>query len=77
MIPLLKRFVHGLLYDDLAFRRWVRASLMLVAGSGAAFANDLATVLGDSGMVGAIKTAAVVAGALSVAITAGERNQRQ
>lgn len=75
MIPLLKHLWDKLLHDELAVRRWGRAALMAVAGSGLAFGDQLAGLLGDSGLVQTIKIIAVVAGFLSVAITAGERNK--
>jgi hypothetical protein len=75
MIPLLKDLWYRFRYDPLFVRRWGRAALMAVAGSGLAFGDQLAAVLDAPGAVKAVKIVAIVAGLLSVAITAGERNR--
>lgn len=74
MIPLFKHLLDKLLHDELAVRRWGRALLMAVATGGLAFADQLAQILGSE--VKAVKIAAVVAGFLSLAVTAGERNAK-
>lgn len=77
MIPLLKRIVHALLWDELAAVRWLRGALLMFAAGGVAFADQLAAVLGEGGSPGtvrAIKIAALVAGFLGGAVTAGQRN---
>lgn len=76
MLTLLKRLWRKLLYDEMAVRRWGRAGLMAVAGSGLAFADGIAGVLEAPGAVRAIKLTAVIAGFLSVAINLGDRNPR-
>ena len=75
MIPLFRSLADKLLHDELAVRRWGRALLMAIAGGGIAFGDQIAGLLGDSSLVKVIKVAAVVAGFLSLSITAGERNQ--
>jgi hypothetical protein len=76
VIPLVRRLADKILHDELAVRRWGRALLMAVAGGGIAFGSQLADALGDSGLTQAIKVVAIVAGFLSLAITAGEKNAK-
>jgi len=77
MIPFFRHLIDKFLHDELAVRRWGRAVLMALSVGGLAFADQLADVMGyagDDGLVRAVKIAAVVAGFLSLAVTAGERN---
>lgn len=73
MIPLFKKLLNSLLYDDLAVRRWLRAGIMTLAASGMAWGDQLSEILGAP--VRWIKIAAVIAMAISLAITAGEKNK--
>jgi len=73
MIPIIKKFFHDLLFDELAVRRWFRAAIMALAGSGMAWGDQLAAILGTP--VKSVKIAAVVAMALALTITAGEKNK--
>jgi hypothetical protein len=77
MIPLLKGILHALLWDELAAVRWLRGALLMFAAGGVAFADQLAAVLGEAGSAGtirAIKIAALIAGFVGGAVTAGQRN---
>jgi hypothetical protein len=74
MIPLLKKLIDVFLNDEVKVRRWLRACLMAFAGSGLAFADQMAGLLGNAGLTNKIKVAAVVAGFISVAINLGEKN---
>lgn len=76
MIPLLKHLADRFLHDELFIRRWSRAVLGALAGSGYAFADQLAELLGEPDSLKTIKVAAVVAGFLALAITAGEKNPK-
>lgn len=74
MKPLFKNLISKLLNDELAVRRWTRAALMGIAAGGIAFGDQLAAILDYPHLVKAIKTIAVCASFLSLAITAGEKN---
>lgn len=76
MIPLIKRLINSLLFDELAAIRWIRGFLLALAGSGAAFGDQLADVLGVPEIGSWIKGASIVAGFIGGAITAGERNPK-
>ena len=78
MIPLVRHLVDQILHDELAVRRWGRTVLMTIGGSGIAFADQLAAVLGDGspGTIKAIKVIAVVSAGLALMVTAGEKNPR-
>lgn len=75
MIPLIKKLLRKLLYDDLAVRRWARSIMFGACGMGVAFADQLAGLIESPGVVRNIKIAGVVCGALGGAITAGEKNK--
>lgn len=74
MIPMFRRLWYRLRYDELAVQRWSRALLMGLATGGIAFGDQLAAVLGSE--VKSIKIAAVIAGFLSLMVTAGEKNEK-
>jgi hypothetical protein len=74
MIPLLKKLVYSLLWDELAAIRWLRGTLMTFAAGGIAFADQLADVLGMPTAVKVVKVTAIVCGFLAGAITAGQKN---
>lgn len=73
MIPLFKKFWNALLNDEMAVKRWLRAGLMAVAGSGMMWADQLAEIIGAP--VKGLKVVAVICGALSVAINLGDKNK--
>ena len=73
MIPLIKKLLQSLLYDDMKVRRWLRTALMAMAASGMVWADQIAEIMGAP--VKWFKIAAVICGALSVAINLGEKNQ--
>jgi len=75
MIPFLKHLLQAIFTDELAFRRYGRSALMTLGASGMVFADQIDGILeGHGGLVQGIKIAAVVCAALSLAITAGEKN---
>lgn len=76
MIPLIKSIAHAFLWDELAFTRWARGTMLGVSACGVAFADSLAAIVGDGspGLIKTIKVASVVCGFLAGAITAGQRN---
>ena len=74
MKPLLRKFWDSLVNDELAVRRWCRSLLMGVAGGGIAFGDQLAALVQHPGLITHIKVASVVAGFISLMITAGEKN---
>ncbi len=74
MKPLIEKLLYALLNDEVAVRRWLRAGLMAVAGSGFGFANEIATVINAPEMVQKIKMAAIFCGFISVAINLGDKN---
>ena len=76
MVPLIKRLVKALLWDELAAKRWLRGGLLTAAAGGVAFADQLATTLGDPSWVKGVKVAAIICGFLGGAITAGEKNRK-
>ncbi len=74
MIPLIKELWNALLHDELKVRRWLRSLLMAFAGSGLAFADQMASAIGAPGAVKTIKIIAVICGFISVAINLGDKN---
>ena len=74
MIPFFKKFFDALMNDELAFRRWMRALLMAVAGSGMMWADQLAEII--AAPVKWLKVTAVICGAIAVAINLGEKNPK-
>lgn len=72
MIPLLKKLWESFLYDDMKVRRWLRAALMAMAGSGMAWGDQLSQILGTPQKT--IKVATVACMAVAVAINLGEKN---
>jgi hypothetical protein len=78
MITFLRRFVVAFLWDELAFVRWARGLMLMLAAGGVGFADALAEALGSPapGTVRAIKLASLVCGFLGGAITAGQRNPK-
>lgn len=76
MIPLFRKLWDALLNDEMAVRRWLRAGLMAMAGSGLAFADQIAQTVGSPGAVKTVKITAVVCGFISVMINLGEKNEK-
>jgi len=74
MITIIQKFVHRLLYDELAVRRWARSFTIGVATAGVGFADQLANLLESPDSARKIKIAGVVCAMLGGAITAGEKN---
>ena len=74
MIPLFKRLVKAMLWDELAARRWMRGMLLACSAGGIAFADQLAALLEDPELVRTIKIVALVCGFLGGALTAGQLN---
>lgn len=70
-----RKLLQKALDDELAAKRWSRGLLLALSGSGLAFADQLADIIEAPGIIKAVKVAAVVAGFLAGAITAGEKNQ--
>jgi hypothetical protein len=60
--------------DELKVARWTRAIFITFSTSGLAFADQLAAMLGNAAWVTYVRVAAVVAGFISLAITAGQKN---
>jgi hypothetical protein len=60
MFPLIVRVFRAFFLDELAFRRWVRGAMFAFAGSGFAFAEQLASVVEVPQAVKGIRVAAVV-----------------
>lgn len=77
MITFLRRIFVAFLWDELAFTRWARGLMLMLAAGGMGFADQLAALIGAPGAVKTIKVAAVICGFLGGAITAGERNPRE
>lgn len=75
MIPLAKRIVRALLWDELSAIRWIRGGLVAISVGGATFASELAEIVDAPGIVRAIKIAALVCGFAAGSVTAGERNK--
>jgi len=71
MIPFFKRIFSLFFTNEAFFERGTRAVLMGLAGSGVAFGNDIASIAGLPSWGKGIKIAGVVAGFLSVMISAG------
>lgn len=74
MIPLIKRLINSLLFDELAVTRWLRGLCLALAAGGVALGDQLADLIGAPEVGTWIKGAAIVAGFVGGAITAGERN---
>lgn len=75
MLTWFARFKEMFLHDEVAFRRWTRALIMGLAGSGMTFSDQLAEILGAP--VKSIKVAAVVCMFISVMINLGDKNPPQ
>lgn len=78
MIPLIRRLLYALLWDELAARRWARGALMWLGGAGItvmAVGWDVASKWTAREWVGRLAFAAVLGAAGMV--TAGERNPRE
>jgi hypothetical protein len=74
MIPTLRKFWHDFLYSPERFTLWSRSALMALAGSGLAFASDLAGLGASPTVVQRVKVASVVAAFLASALKAGDKN---
>ncbi len=68
MIPFFRRFLVAFFMDPLAFRRWMRGGMMAFAGSGYAFAEQIAKELAVPAAVTKIKVAAIVCGFIAGSI---------
>lgn len=68
MLPLLAHLFRAFFMDELAFRRWVRGGMLAFAGSGYAFAEQIAKEISAPGAVVKIKLLAIVCGFIAGAI---------
>lgn len=75
MLPFLKNITHALLFDELAFRRWCRGITLAFAGTGFAFADQLAALINAPMAVTVIKVASVVCAFLGGTISIGQKNK--
>ena len=75
MIPLFKKLIAALLYDDLAVRRWLRAAVMAMAGSGMMWGDQIAANLGTPAKW--VKVCAVGCMIIAGIINLGEKNPKE
>jgi hypothetical protein len=74
MKPLLTHLLDKLLNDEMFVRRWLRAGLFTVAGTGFAFADQIGALVAEPALVKWLKIAAVLSGGVAAAINLGEKN---
>jgi hypothetical protein len=84
MIPLLRKLWNALLNDEVAVRRYLRATLMALATGGVGFADQIAAQIGPAwppaelgALVMKIKIIALVSGFISVMINLGDKNPQK